>query len=299
MRLLFVACLLALVACPGANGDRQRVLLVTTHSVEDSGLLEELTAAFHADHAELRLVTTAVGSGAALELGRRGDADVLLTHDPDGEAEFMALGDGLEQGPVMENAFLLVGPPGDPAGIAGGSDAVAAFRAIAAMEARFLSRGDDSGTHRKERELWRAAGLDPWSTRPSWYLEAGLGMAETLQAGTQLDAYLVTDEATFRHLDRSVRLVPMVVSDRRFRNPYVYTLPRRQMNPDGARLLANWLAGPGQEVIARYGADRFGRPLFEPTAVRETPAADPADRRVDRARPASDARRAAAATGDG
>jgi tungstate transport system substrate-binding protein len=274
MRLLLLSGLLVLAGCPGANRGGERVLLVTTHSVEDSGLLEALTAAFQADHPELRVMTTAVGSGAALEMGRRGDADVLLTHDPAGEASFMAAGAGVEQGPVMENDFVLVGPPGDPAGIRGERDAVRALRAIAAAEATFLSRGDDSGTHRKERALWREAGLEPWAARPAWYREAGLGMAETLQTGTQLRAYLITDEATYRHLQRIVRLDVLVASDPRLDNPYAYTLPRRQRNPEGARALANWLVGPGQEVIARYGVDRYDRPLFRLPSDRGGPATD-------------------------
>jgi tungstate transport system substrate-binding protein len=267
-RLLFSVCLWGAVACSGPDPARERVLLVTTHSVEDSGLLEALTTAFHADHPHLRLSTTAVGSGAALEMGRRGDADVLLTHDPRGEAAFMAAGDGAERGLVMENDYLIVGPPADPAGIAGSSDAVAALRAIAAAEAGFLSRGDDSGTHRKERELWQAAGLEPWAGRVGWYREAGLGMAETLQTGTQLQAYLLADEATWRHLETGVHLAPMVTSDARFRNPYSYVVPRRPVNAQGARDLVDWLTGPGQGVIARYGAETYGRPLFRPTAGR-------------------------------
>jgi tungstate transport system substrate-binding protein len=275
MRMLILAGLLVLAACPGVErSSGERVLLVTTHSVEDSGLLDALAAAFHADHPELRLTTTAVGSGAALEVGRRGDADVLLTHDPDGEAAFMAAGEGVEQGPVMENDFVIVGPPGDPAAIGGERDAVSALRAIAAAEAPFLSRGDDSGTHRKERALWRAAGLEPWTDRPAWYREAGLGMAETLQTGTQLRTYLLTDDATYRHLEHVVRLDVLVASDPRLVNPYVYTLPRRQRNPEGARVLADWLRGPGQQVIARYGADRFDRPLFRLPTGREQPGVD-------------------------
>lgn len=265
---------LAAVACAPAPSADSRVLLVTTHSVEDSGLLEALTAAFHRDHPDLRLTTTAVGSGAALAMGRRGDGDLLLTHDPDGEARFMAEGHGQEQGPIMEGAFLIVGPPSDPAGVAGSMDAVGAFRAIAAAGARFLSRGDDSGTHAKERTLWRRAGLEPWTDRPGWYIESGLGMAETLQTGTQLGAYLLSDEATFRQLEPVVRLVAVVESDPLLSNPYAYTVPTRQRNPDGARALADWLTGPGQAVIAEFGVDRFGAPLFVPArAVVDAPAA--------------------------
>jgi tungstate transport system substrate-binding protein len=242
------------------------VLLITTHSVEDSGLLEELTAAFHVDHPEIRVMTTAVGSGAALELGRRGDGDLLLTHDPVGERRFMDQGHGTEQGPVMENTYLLVGPADDPAGIAGLTDICAALARLAGSQARFLSRGDDSGTHRRERSLWESAGLTPWSGRRPWYVEAGLGMAETLQAGDQLNAYLLTDDGTYRHLKRRLGLIVIVDADPQLLNPYVYTLPRRQRNPDGARVVADWLVGPGQAVIATHGTDRFGSALFRPIA---------------------------------
>jgi tungstate transport system substrate-binding protein len=261
---LLFALALAATSCGPAQPAGDRVLLVTTHSVEDSGLLEVLTTAFHDAHPELRLVTTAVGSGAALEMGRRGDADLLLTHDPAGEARFMAEGHGTELGPIMENCFVLVGPAADPAGVAGTTEAIAAFQTVARSGSRFLSRGDDSGTHQKERDLWRAAGLEPWSTRPAWYVEAGLGMGETLQTGAELDAYLLTDRATFRHLGHVLHLVPLVEDDPLFYNPYSYVIPRRQRNPEGARAVADWLTGPGQAVIADYGVEAYGEPLFRP-----------------------------------
>jgi tungstate transport system substrate-binding protein len=242
------------------------VLLVTTHSVEDSGLLGDVTDAFHAAHPGYRIVAMAVGSGAALEIGRRGDADVLLTHDPDGERHFMESGFGTEQAPVMVNQFLLVGPASDPAGARQARDAISGFQAVARSGARFLSRGDDSGTHRKERALWRAAGLEPWTSRPAWYVEAGLGMAETLQTADQMDAYLLADEGTVLSLGHRLRLVPLVASDPALANPYSLTIPRRQRNPEGGRVFAAWLLGPGQDVIGRYGVDRFGRPLFWPMA---------------------------------
>jgi tungstate transport system substrate-binding protein len=236
--------------------------------VEDSGLLDVLAETFHAHHPEYRLSTTAVGSGAALEIGRRGDADVLLTHDPDGEREFMAAGAGVERGPVMENRYLLVGPPSDPAGIAAVTDMERALRAIAGSGARFLSRGDDSGTHRRERALWRAAGIEPWNPRPAWYVEAGLGMAETLQTADQLEAYTLTDDGTFLHLTPRLALTVIVSADPVLVNPYSYILPARPRNPDGARAFAAWLTGPGQDIIRNYGRDRFDRPLFVPTSDR-------------------------------
>lgn len=267
---------LAAASCGPAQPAGERVLLVTTHSVEDSGLLEALTAAFREAHPEVRLVTTAVGSGAALEMGRRGDADLLLTHDPVGEARFMAEGHGTDLGPVMENCFVLAGPATDPAGVGGTTDAIAAFQAVTRSGARFLSRGDDSGTHQKERQLWRAAGLEPWSTRPAWYVEAGLGMGETLQTGSQLDAYVLTDRATFRHLRPVLHLVPLVQDDPLFYNPYSYVIPRRQRNPEGARLVADWLIGPGQAVIEGYGVEAYGEPLFRPPGYLTSATSPPA-----------------------
>jgi tungstate transport system substrate-binding protein len=254
--------LVGLTQCSTPEGDR--LLLVTTHSVEDSGLLEVLAQGFHDARPDIRLLVTAVGSGAALQMGRRGDADVLLTHDPEGERRLLDEGYASDQGAVMANRYLIVGPAADPVELAGGTDAVAAFRAVAAGGARFLSRGDDSGTHRKERELWRAAGVAPWAERPAWYVEAGLGMAETLHTGAQMGAYLLTDEATFRHLQDRVQLEPLVRSDPRLLNPYAYTVPARPRNPEAAAAFVAWLMGPGQRIIARYGAEQFGEPFFKP-----------------------------------
>jgi tungstate transport system substrate-binding protein len=259
--LLCWSALVGLTQCAPTEGDR--LLLVTTHSVEDSGLLEALAQGFHEARPDIRLMVTAVGSGAALQMGRRGDADVLLTHDPEGEQRLRDEGYASDQGAVMANRYLVVGPMADPVGLEGGTDAVAAFRAVAAGGARFLSRGDDSGTHRKERELWRAAGVSPWAERPAWYVEAGLGMAETLHTGAQMGAYLLTDEATFRHLQDRLALEPMVRSDPRLLNPYTYTVPVRPRNPEAAAAFVLWLMGPGQRVIGRYGVERFGEPLFE------------------------------------
>jgi tungstate transport system substrate-binding protein len=258
--------LVPLTACSGP-GPRERLLLVTTHSVEDSGLLEALVEGFHEVRPDIRLMVTAVGSGAALEMGRRGDADVLLTHDPDGERRILEEGHVLDQGPVMINRYVIVGPQSDPLGLAGGSDAVAALRSVAGGSGRFLSRGDDSGTHRKERQLWAAAGLSPWVDRPAWYIEAGLGMAETLHTGAQMGAYLITDESTFLHLGDRLGLEAMIRSDPLLANPYTFSVPTPSRNPEAARAFVAWLSGPGQRIIAAYGVERFGEPLFRPAAA--------------------------------
>lgn len=255
--------LLALAACGDPAADRERVLLVTTTSVESSGLLDQILERYHADQDRFRLATTAVGSGAALEIGRRGDADVLLTHDPVGEAWFMAEGHGTEQGLIMRNDFIIAGPPADPAGVRGMTDVDEALRRIAAG-GRFVSRGDDSGTHRRELRLWDEAGLDPRRTRPDWYIEAGTGMGETLQMADQLQAYLLTDRSTFRYLESMIDLEPLVQGVPPLENPYSYTLPASPLNPEGARDFVDWLRGPGQDLIRRYGVERFGDPLFDP-----------------------------------
>ena len=260
------AALATLPACAEPGADRERVLLVTTTSVEASGLLDELLEAYHASQERYRLAPTAVGSGAALEMGRRGDADLLLTHDPDGEARFIAEGHAAGHGPLMMNRFLIAGPPEDPADVGGASDPVTAMRRIVEAGAGFVSRGDDSGTHVRELELWREAGIAPRGTRPGWYVEAGTGMGETLQMASQLGAYTLTDQGTFLHLRASLRLEPLLDRGDGLGNHYSWILPSDPVNPQGARDLLAWLRGPGQAVIAAYGTETFGEPLFRPTA---------------------------------
>lgn len=265
--IFWAAALSALSACGGPDADRQRVLLVTTTSVEASGLLDELLEAYHAAQQSYRLAPTAVGSGAALELGRRGDADLLLTHDPEGERRFIAEGHAAGHGPIMMNRFLIAGPSADAAGIREASDAAAALRRIADAGAPFVSRGDDSGTHAREVGLWREAGVAPWESRPGWYVEAGTGMGETLQMASQLGAYTLTDRGTFLHLRRALRLDPLVESGPGLENHYTFILPREATNGEGARDFVAWLRGPGQTVIAEHGIASFGEPLFVPTAI--------------------------------
>lgn len=265
MRWILPFLLLGGITACGTDGDgRGRVLLVTTTTVESSGLLDELVEAYHASQDRYRLSVTAVGSGAALEIGRRGDADLLLTHDPEGEARFMAEGHGVQQGPVMSNQFVIAGPPEDPAGVRGVTDLSDALARVAAAGQRFVSRGDESGTHRKERELWRRAGLAVPGPDTAWYLESGSGMGETLRVADARQAYVLTDRGTFRHLSVGLGLEVLAAGRPPEMNPYQYTLPAQPLNPTGARDLLEWLTGPGQSVIAGYGVARFGEPLFTP-----------------------------------
>lgn len=262
----------ALGGCGGDAGHEarspspERVLLVTTTTVEASGLLEELVSAYHASQDRYRLSVTAVGSGAALELGRRGDADLLVTHDPIGEAEFMAEGHGAAQGPLMQNEFVVVGPSEDPAGVRARTDLAAALDRIAETGAPFVSRGDESGTHRRERQLWARVGRAPWEGRPSWYIESGSGMDETLRIADQREAYALSGRSTLINLRDRLGLQALARGNPPEVNAYRWTLPVEPRNPDGARDLQRWLVGPGQDVIARYGVEAFGEPLFAPTA---------------------------------
>jgi tungstate transport system substrate-binding protein len=259
--------LLVAAACGGEpRAATDRVVLVTTTTVEGSGLLEELVSAYAASQDRYRLSTAAVGSGAALEIGRRGDADILLTHDSAGESRFMAEGHGRDQGLVMRNEFVIAGPPEDPAGVRGVLDLADAIGRIAAGRAPFVSRADDSGTHRRELQLWDRAGLDPAADRPEWYVEAGSGMDETLRIADERGAYVLTDRSTFRHLGDRLRLEPLARGDPPEANPYRYTIPTSPRNLEGALDFRDWLVGVGQEVIAGYGAARFGDPLFTPAA---------------------------------
>lgn len=206
----------------------------------------------------------AVGSGQALELGKRGDADVLLVHSPAAEQEFMQAGHGTDRRFVMRNDFVLAGPPSDPAGVRSAASAADAFGKIARVGERFVSRGDDSGTHRKEIAIWRAAGIEP--QRP-WYLEAGQGMGEVLTLADELRAYTLTDRGTYRAMQKGLELEILFEGDPVLDNPYHVITVARARNPDGARRFAEWITGTqGQSVIASFGLREFGSPLFEPMA---------------------------------
>lgn len=268
MKRAVLVLLILMTACSSAGSDRERVLLVATTTIQGSGLLDRLVRGYNAAQDRYRVSATAVGSGAALAMGRRGDADLLITHYPDGEAEFMSDGYGQEQGPFMHNEFMLAGPPSDPAVIRGDTDLARAMGRIARAGSRFVSRADDSGTHHEEKKLWAAVGRSPWTSAPAWYVQSGSGMAETLRVADELGAYVLTDVATFRHLQRTLHLESLAVGDPPVGNPYQYTLPAHPMNPAGARDLLAWLLGPGQDVIAHYGEAELGQPLFKPARPR-------------------------------
>ena len=254
---------------PGGGSAREVELrLATTTSTENSGLLDALLPAF-VDATGIEVRVLSMGTGKALATARRGDCDVVLVHAPTAEEAFVASGHGLRRHPVMHNDFVIVGPPSDPAGILGGEDAAGAFQRIRTSGARFCSRGDDSGTHRKERSLWAAIGTDPaegWSG----YIEVGQGMGATLTLASERRAYTLVDRGTYLAYRGALDLNVLVEGDPSLRNPYsvIGVNPERHPHVDGEaveRFIA-WLTGP--DAASRIAAFRVGgEVLFHPRGV--------------------------------
>jgi tungstate transport system substrate-binding protein len=258
---ILAAALLAFLS--GCSTPAPSITLATTTSARDSGLLDALLPKFRAQSG-IEVKVVAVGTGQALELGRRGDADVLLVHAPDAEKEFVAAGYGVGRRPLMHNDFVFVGPKEDPAGIADETSAVAALRKIAQARVPFVSRGDDSGTHKKEKALWREAGLRPDG---DWHLEAGAGMAATLRIANGKRAYTLADRGTFlAHRDR-LDLIILCQGDPRLRNFYSVMLVNPARHPhvkaEAAERFIDFMTSPAiQKFIGQFGRERYGEPLF-------------------------------------
>jgi tungstate transport system substrate-binding protein len=275
-----LACVL-LAVLSGQPRQASEVFLATTTSTRDAGLLDSLLPVFER-HSGYKVKVIAVGSGQALEMGRRGDADVVLAHAPDAERILADSGYFLRRRVVMHNDFLVVGPPGDPAGLRGMNDAVAAMRRLAARGGDgtlFVTRGDRSGTHLLEQKLWRLAGVQ-LPAAGGWYVESGQGMAATLQMADQKRAYTLTDRATYLAWRDKLQLGPMVEGDPLLYNVYHVmevnprTAPRG--NAVGARALADFFVSPeAQAIIREFGKARFGQSLFVPDAVPPPTAATP------------------------
>jgi tungstate transport system substrate-binding protein len=268
-RSLRLATLLALaLAASPLRAEQPFVTLASTTSTRDSGLYDDLLPKFtRAAGIEVRVV--AVGSGQAIELGRRGDADLLVVHDPELEERFVADGFGVERRSLMDNDFVIVGPKADPAGVRGRRDAPAALAKIAAAKAPFASRADSSGTHQKERRLWKDAGIDPTQFSGAWYRETGSGMGATLNTAAGMGAYALADRATWDAFGNKGDLELLVEGDARLDNPYSVILVNPAKHPhvkaDLARRLADWLvSSEGQAAIAAF--ERNGHALFRPTA---------------------------------
>ena len=244
-RLAALALLVAPLAPLRAAAQRPDLILATTTSTRDAGLLDSLLPLFE-HQSGYRVKVVAVGSGQALEMGRRGDADVVLSHAPESERALVDSGYFVRRRLVMHNDFIIVGPPADPAGLRGTSDAVAAFQRLAQRGATFVSRGDRSGTHQREEMLWRKAAVTPPASG-SWYVESGQGMGATLQL-----ALLVEGDPLLYNVYHVLELNPK-------------NAPR--INVAGGQAFADFLVAPATQArIAEFGRARFGRSLFEPDA---------------------------------
>ncbi len=262
---------LALVAglAPGPlRAETPALTLASTTSTENSGLFAHLLPQF-TQSTGIAVRVVAVGTGQALRIARNGDADVLLVHHRPSEEAFVAEGYGVRRHDVMYNDFVLVGPRADPARLCGLDDAAAALARIAAGRAPFASRGDDSGTHKKELDLWAAVGLDPSAASGSWYRETGSGMGATLNAATGMGAYTLSDRATWRAFRNKGDLEVLVEGDPRLFNPYgvilVNPLRHPHVHAREGQAFIDWLVSdPGQAAIAAYRLD--GRQLFFPNA---------------------------------
>ena len=252
---------------PAAAGDGERLILSTTTSTADSGLLDYILPDFEEKYG-VEVDVIAVGTGQALEMGRAGDADVLLVHARALEDEFVAEGHGTERYDVMYNDFVIIGPPSDPAGVANTESAAAAFTAIAESGATFVSRGDDSGTHVKEQEIWAAAGIEPSG---DWYQSAGQGMGDVITMANEQEAYTLSDRATFASMKaQGLDLEVLGEGDPVLFNPYGVIPVNPETHPgvnyEAAQQFADWITSvETQELIGSFEVN--GNVLFTPDSA--------------------------------
>jgi len=246
----------------------KNIILATTTSTQDTGLLDELIPVFEKKTGYV-VKTIAVGSGQAITTGKRGEADVLFVHSPKDEQTFMEEGFGIKRSLVMHNDFIVVGPAEDKAAIKGKLSIIDAFRAINATRAIFISRGDKSGTHSRELEIWKKASIVPEGQK--WYLETGLGMGQTLAVASEKSGYTLTDRGTYLALNKKLSLEIMVEGDASLLNIYhvIELNPEKfsKINKEGAKAFANFLISKeAQDIIKTFGISKFGSPLFFPDA---------------------------------
>ena len=246
----------------------KNIILSTTTSTQDSGLLDTLIPIFEKKTGYF-VKTIAVGSGQAMAMGQKGEADVLLVHSPDAEKKFVAAGYGVNRRLVMHNDFVIVGPSADPAKIKGTKSTAEAFKKIAKSKSIFMSRGDNSGTHAKEKVIWKAAGTGYEGEK--WYQQTGLGMGQTLNVATEKRAYTLTDRGTYLALKKRLDLPILVEGDAILLNVYhvIEVNPAKwpKVNAKGAKAFADFMvSAEAQAVIRTFGIDRYGSPLFFPDA---------------------------------
>jgi tungstate transport system substrate-binding protein len=250
--------------------DNPSLILATTTSTQDSGLLDILVPDFQ-EKTGYTVKTVAVGSGEAMKMGQECNADVLLVHSPAAEKEFMSNNYGSDRRLVMHNDFIIVGPASDPAGIKGLPTSTEAFTKIADSQSPFISRGDDSGTHSKEKAIWKAANLTP---EGEWYLESGQGMGATLTIASEQEAYTLTDRATYLANKDNYQLDNLVEGDAGLLNVYhvIVVNPANcsSVNNAGAIAFADYIVSPDtQSLIGSFGTEKYGQPLFTPDAGKD------------------------------
>lgn len=268
---LFLCSILAFAAGCGEQQEQtaanKEIILATTTSTVDTGLLDELIPIFE-KKTGYRVKPIDRGTGEALEMGKKGEADVLLTHAPASEQPLVENGDVINYQLVMHNDFIIVGPPDDPAQIKGEKNVTEAFKKIMNGKFTFVSRGDDSGTHKKEKAIWDKLGVTPSG---DWYLEAGSGMADTLRLASERNAYTLTDRGTYLAQKDKLKLENLMEGDPMLLNIYhvMQVNPKKfpKVNAAGAKAFVEFMISPDtQKIIGEFGVDQYGQPLFIPDA---------------------------------
>jgi len=263
-----IICVLLIPAWTPAQAQEKNIILATTTSTQDSGLLDVLLPIFEKKIGYF-VKTIAVGSGQAMTMGQKGEADILLVHSPAAEKKFVAEGYGINRRIVMHNDFIVVGPAADPAKIKGVKPTTAVFKKIASAGSLFLSRGDNSGTHAKEKTIWKACEINPDGQK--WYQQTGLGMGQTLNVASEKDGYTLTDRGTYLSMKKNLQLNILAEGDAILLNVYhvIEVNPAKwpKVNVPGAKAFADFMVSKEtQEIIKTFGVDKFGAPLFFPDA---------------------------------
>ncbi len=266
--LLAVAAFFMVTTAAPVQADSKNVILATTTSTQDTGLLDVLVPIFE-KKTGYSVKTIAVGSGQAMAMGRKGEADVMLVHSPEDEKKLVDEGFGKNRRIVMHNDFIIVGPTDDPAGVKTAKSAAAAFKAVADAGALFLSRGDNSGTHSREKAIWGKSGVNPVGQK--WYQETGLGMGQTMAVAAEKKGYTLTDRGTWLSMREKLGLPLLAEGDPSLLNVYhvieVNPAKWEKVNTAGAKAFADFIvAKEAQDVIASFGIDKYGKPLFFPDA---------------------------------
>lgn len=255
--------LLCLLLIPLGCGEKRTMVLYTTTSVRDTGLLDELLPIFKSEKG-IEVKAIAVGSGEAFSNGKKGSADALLIHDKKGEKDFMDGGYGSASKDIMYNYYVIIGPKGDPAGIKNSSQSSEAFKKIVETKSTFVSRGDDSGTNRKEKAIWEKAGITPSG---DWYVDAGQSMAGTIRITNEKNGYTLSDKATYLSLKKSISLVILYEGGADLKNIYsvIVVNPAKfpKVKSDEATEFMNWMVSPEtQNRIKNFGVSKYGEQLF-------------------------------------